>query len=64
MNTAITQYIELLLDKYNVQIIFQVPRSPYTNTLDLGVWMCLYASIKREHYLKITNVKPLYNSVL
>ena len=34
-------YINMLNDKYNIEIIFQIPRSPYTNVLDLGVWMSL-----------------------
>ena len=45
-NVAIATYRQDLLDKYNVEIIFQIPRSPYTNVLGLGVWMSLQAQVK------------------
>ena len=38
---CIIDYRSNLLTKYNIQIIFQIPRSPSTNVLDLGVWMSL-----------------------
>ena len=64
INADITQYTSLLFDKYNVKLIFQVPISPYTNTLDLVGWMCLHAFVESEHYLKYINLEALCNSVL
>ena len=47
-NDAITTYTEGL-KKYNVEIIWQVPRSPETNMLDLGVWMSIQSAVERKH---------------
>jgi len=63
-NVAIAPYRSDLLDKYNVEIIFQIPRSPYTNVLDLGVWMSLQAQVERQHYVKRCNADALVNSVM
>ena len=63
-NVAIATYRKDLLDKYNVEIIFQIPQSPYTNVLDLGVWMSLQAQVERQHYLKRCNADALVNSVM
>ena len=60
---AINLYTEMLRVKYKVQIIFQVPRSPYTNVLDLGVWMSLQAAVERRHYLRCYNKNALVKSV-
>ena len=51
-NKAIEQYRNMLIEKYNIHILFQIPRSPYTNVLDLGVWMALQAAVEHDHYLK------------
>ena len=60
---AIEQYSKDLLEKYNIEIIFQVPRSPYTNVLDLGYWMALQARVERQHFLKRSTTHALVNSV-
>jgi len=57
-------YTEMLKTKYNIIIIHQVPRSPYTNLLDLGVWCSLQAAVEKEHYMKRTDVHALQNSVM
>ena len=62
-DNAITTYTNLLRDKYNIEIIHQVPRSPYCNLLDLGVWCSLQAHVEKEHYLKRTDVNALVNTV-
>ena len=59
----IQQYKNNLRDNYNIEIIWQVPRSPYTNVLDLGIWILLQARVKREHYLKRCTVDALVHSV-
>ena len=46
-NEVITSYSKTLLDDFNIEIIFQIPCSPYTNVLNLGVWMSLQAGVKR-----------------
>ena len=35
------RYVRHLKDKYNVEVVWQVPYSPETNILDLGVWVAL-----------------------
>ena len=57
-------YTEMLKTKYNIIIIHQVPRFPYTNLLDLGVWCSLQAAVEKEHYMKRTDVHALQNSVM
>ena len=42
---AIEKYVRMLKEKYNIKTIFQVPRSPYTNVLDLGVWCSLQSRV-------------------
>ena len=51
----ITNYVALLQDKYNIEIIFQILCSPYTNVFDLGVRMSLYAIVERQRYLQRLN---------
>ena len=63
-NDAIDEYVRMLKDKYNIETIFQVPRSPYTNVLDLGVWCSLQARVKKEHYMKRCEVNALTRSVM
>ena len=40
-NKAVEQYTQDLREKYKIEIVHQIPRSPYTNLLDLGVWCSL-----------------------
>ena len=46
---AINEYSRLLND-YNVEIVWQIPRSPETNMLDLGVWMSIQRAVEKQHY--------------
>ena len=61
---AIVWYKQLLLTKYNVELIFQVPRSPYTNVLDLGVWMAIQSIVERNHFLKRCTTDALVRTVM
>ena len=36
-NKFVTEYKNLLATKFNVEIIYQASRSPFTNVLDIGV---------------------------
>ena len=60
---AILEYTDHLHTKYNISIIWQVPRSPFTNVLDLGVWMCMQAKVERMHFLKRSTTLALVESV-
>ena len=35
-STCITNYVQILKDRFNVEFVHQIPRSLFTNTLDLG----------------------------
>ena len=48
-NDAKQQYINLL-KAFNIKVIWQVPRSPETNMLDLGVWMSIQSAVMKTHY--------------
>ena len=39
VNESMLEYIEYLGANYNIVVHHQVPRSPKTNTLNLGAWM-------------------------
>ena len=38
---AITKYTDILETEFDIEIIHQIPRSPETNVLDLGIWCSL-----------------------
>ena len=61
---TIDEYVRLLNEKWNVETIFQVPRSPYTNALDLGVWCSLQSRVESQHYGKRCEVQALCNTVM
>jgi hypothetical protein len=44
---AIAQYTAILKDEFNIEIVHQIPRSPETNTLDLGIWCSLQWAVDR-----------------
>lgn len=46
---AVEAYTKQLLDEHKIEIIQQVPRSPETNVLDLGIWMSLQSAVEKEH---------------
>jgi hypothetical protein len=35
---------------FKVEVIWQAPRSPETNVLDLGVWMSIQSAVMKVHY--------------
>ena len=51
-NDHILIYLRNLKEKDNVVIIFQIPRSLYTNVIDLRVWMRLQAAVERHRILQ------------
>ena len=46
-NKAKKEYEKLLREKYNVILVFQIPNSPETNLLDLGVWRSLQSLVEK-----------------
>jgi hypothetical protein len=43
------EFTQELKERYNVEIIRQIPRSPETNILDLGVWCSLQSAVEKAH---------------
>ena len=62
-DATIEQYKKMLLDGTNIELIHQVPRSPYTNLLDLGVWCSLQSTVEKMQYQKRTDVDALVSLV-
>jgi hypothetical protein len=44
---AIEEYTKILKEEFNIEIVHQVPRSPETNCLDLGIWCCLQWAVDK-----------------
>ena len=44
---AIKEYTRILLDEFSIEIIHQLPRSPETNVLDLGIWCSLQRAVDK-----------------
>lgn len=61
-NDAIRQY-KTMFESKKIKLIFQVPNSPETNMLDLGVWMTIQHQVGIEHYRKIMKPDALASSV-
>lgn len=59
---AIKQYTAILAI-YNIHIVWQVPRSPETNMLDLGIWMAIQCAVTRVQRGKRCQTNALANSV-
>ena len=57
------EYVAKLKEKYSVFIEWQVPHSPETNMLDLGVWMSIQSKVEAEHRLKVMHRDVLAASV-
>ena len=61
---AIEEYVNDLKQVHNVVIIWQVPRSPETNLLDLGVWNSIQSAVDKAHCGTKSNVTALTRTVV
>lgn len=63
---SIQEYTDMLKDEWNVIVVFQPPRSPYFNVLDLGFWCSLQSLVQKRMYgnrgVVDTLVKTVYES--
>ena len=57
------KYVNRLRDKYNVLVEWQIPHSPETNMLDLGVWRSLQSTVEKMHRLKVMQKDVLAGTV-
>ena len=62
-NECVDAYVAMLKEEYNIMCIHQVPRSPFTNVLDLGVWAALQSEVERRHFLKRSDTNALVRTV-
>lgn len=53
----------ILTEKYNIEIIHQVPRSPLTNALDRGVWDQLQSGVQKQYVMIQCSVNALVSYV-
>ena len=58
-----SEYERILKEEFNVHIEWQVPNSPETNMLDLGVWMALQSLVETIHRGKVMQSDELSKSV-
>ena len=62
-NKAINAYDKNLMMDFNIKLVFQVPRTPYSNVLDLGIWRGLQATVEKTQYVRCCAVEALVRSV-
>ena len=63
-NDVKEQYEQILKDEYNIEIEWQVPQSPETNMLDLGVWMSLQSMVEKAHRKNVMQHDELSKTVM
>ena len=63
-DTAIESYKKMLMDEFNIKLVFQIPQSPETNVLDLGIWMSLQAAVEKCHRLQRGDKEALNATVM
>ena len=61
---AIQEYRQLLLEQYKIKLVHQVPQSPDTNVLDLGIWMSLQSAVEKRHRMHRGDKEALNESVM
>lgn len=62
-DVAIKEYTNLLKQRGNINIIHQVPSSPFTNVLELCAWVSLQAAIEKQYITQRCRVDIFANSV-
>jgi hypothetical protein len=60
---AIVEYQEHLMSQYKVRLIHQIPTSPETNILDLGVWASLQSAVETCHRRMKQDPKALASTI-
>ena len=49
---AKAEYVDMLKERYNIRVVWQIPQSPETNMLDLGLWCSLQSKVELTHRTK------------
>ena len=63
-NETIQKYRTDLFVKHKIILVHQVPQSPDTNVLDLGIWMSLQSLVAKRHRLQRGDKEALHQSVM
>ena len=63
-NEAITKYKADLERDFKIILVHQIPQSPDTNALDLGIWMSLQSAVEKSHRLMRGDPEALHQTVL
>lgn len=58
-NEAIQEYRSMLKEEFNIVLLAQVPRSPETNLLDLGVWRSMQSYVETLSYRRLQSVEAI-----
>ena len=61
---AIAQYKQVMAEEYKIILVHQIPQSPDTNVLDLGIWMSLQSAVEKCHRLRRGDKESLDASVM
>ena len=51
INETIKEYMNMILQQYDIKLFYQVPNSPETNLLDLGVWFSMQSKVESFDFL-------------
>ena len=62
-NEAINEYGKNLMIDFNIKLVFQVLRTPYSNILDLGIWCGLQADVEIYHQILIIFIDSFIRSM-
>lgn len=60
---VIKQYEQMLRSKHNVKILWQQPRTPESNMLDLGIWMHLQSIVEEKHFGQRVHAESLWKTM-
>lgn len=63
-NEIKAKYEKILKEEFGIEIVWQVPNSPETNMLDLGVWVALQSLVENLHKGKVMQADELARSVM
>jgi hypothetical protein len=62
-NNAKQEYERIIFENFNILVEWQVPNSPDTNLLDLGMWSTHQSLVERMHRLKRMDADALSRTV-
>ena len=54
----------MMKNDYHIILVHQIPQSPGTNVLDLGIWMSLQSAVKKCHQLRRGDKDALHATVM